>query len=334
MKKLITILLILIMAGAASAGVSKVGTSGAQFLKIGVGSRYQGMGDASVAMVNDVYAAYWNPAGLADVENWSVGFTNVNWLLDVDLNHFGLAKTYEDVGTFALSATVLSMGDQEITVSAPAGEERTGEFYTATSYQVGFSYARNLTAKFAFGATFKYVGERIHKVNSTGFGFDLGTRMHTGFKSLTIAMSITNLGPSMKFTGTDLDVGYDPEGSNQDNDSYPATLKTTDYELPMAFRFGASYEIYNQQNSSLTLSGEVKHPNDMTQQSALGAEYSYSKKFFLRSGYKFGYDEERLSLGAGLRTEITRGTTLIIDYAWQDFGRFNDSQKFSVGFTF
>ncbi len=45
-----------------SAEFSKVGSSGAQFLKIGVGSKYQGSGEASVAFVDDAYAMYWNPA--------------------------------------------------------------------------------------------------------------------------------------------------------------------------------------------------------------------------------------------------------------------------------
>ena len=46
---------------------SKVGTVGAQFLKIGMGARYVGMGEASVACVNDAYSMYWNPAGLTQL---------------------------------------------------------------------------------------------------------------------------------------------------------------------------------------------------------------------------------------------------------------------------
>jgi hypothetical protein len=36
-----------------------------EFLNIGVGARAFGMGGAHVALVNDVIASYWNPAGLA-----------------------------------------------------------------------------------------------------------------------------------------------------------------------------------------------------------------------------------------------------------------------------
>ena len=44
-------------------GNTKVGTTVAQFLKIPVGARAQGMGSAFVAVANDATAIYWNPAG-------------------------------------------------------------------------------------------------------------------------------------------------------------------------------------------------------------------------------------------------------------------------------
>ena len=87
MKRITILVVVFLLAGNAFAEFSKVGSAGAQFLKIGVGSKYQAMGDASVAVANDVYAAYWNPAGLSDIENSAVSFTNVNWVLDVNLNY-------------------------------------------------------------------------------------------------------------------------------------------------------------------------------------------------------------------------------------------------------
>ena len=332
MKKITVILMVLLLAGITSAGITKVGTSGGQFLKIGVGSRYQGMGEASVAMTDDVYATYWNPAGLSAIENWSVSFTNVNWFLDIDLNYFGIARYFEDVGVFGLSATVLSMDEQEITTIDD--QEGTGDFYSATSYEVGLSYARQVTNKFAFGLTLKYVGERIHKENASTVAFDFGTMMNTGFKTLRLGMSITNMGPSMKFSGPDLDVSYDGLEGQGANSSIGASIKTTSYELPMTFRVGVAYDFETSYNSVLTVTGEIKHPNDMAQQGAVGAEMNFADQFFLRSGYKIGYDEETLSFGAGLQSSVGAETSLFIDYAWQDFGRLQNTHKFSVGFTF
>ena len=40
-----------------------------EFLAIGVGSQALGLGKAVSATTNDVTAGYWNPAGLAHIEN-------------------------------------------------------------------------------------------------------------------------------------------------------------------------------------------------------------------------------------------------------------------------
>ncbi len=328
MKRITILLVVFLLAGNAFAEFSKVGSAGAQFLKIGVGSKYQAMGDASVAVANDVYAAYWNPAGLADIENSAVSFTNVNWVLDVNLNYVGLAHYFEDFGTVGISASVLTMGDQEITTFDQ--QDGTGDYYTATSYAVGMSYSRYLTNRFAFGLTAKYIGERIHNTNAYGFGFDFGTILHTGFKSLRLGMSISNLGPSMKFSGPDLDVGYQ-SGSGTITG---AELKATSYDLPMMFRLGLAYDFEMGDNAMLTVSTELKHPNDNEQQGAVGAEFSFQRQYFLRGGYKLNYAEEGLTLGGGIRTALASETRLIIDYAWQDFGRLNNTHRFSVGFTF
>ncbi|RIK54073.1 hypothetical protein DCC62_32005, partial [candidate division KSB1 bacterium] len=48
-------------------GNQRAGTAMAQFLKIGVGGRAVGMGEAFVALANDASALYWNPAGIAQM---------------------------------------------------------------------------------------------------------------------------------------------------------------------------------------------------------------------------------------------------------------------------
>jgi len=294
MKRIIIILLLGLLAGSTSADFSKVGSAGAQFLKIGVGSRYQGMSEASVAIVNDIYAMYWNPAGLVEIEDNAIGFTNVNWVLDIDLNYVAAAKYFEDIGVFGVSATVLSMDDQEITDFE--NQDGTGNYYSASSFAVGISFARQLTNKFAFGLTAKYIGEKIYNENSAGFAFDFGTMLYTGFRSLRLGMSITNLG--------------------------------------MTFRVGLAYDLEIGANSIMTFSSELKHPNDNLEQGSLGVEYSMNNQFFLRSGYKFNTDEEGLAFGGGLITSITEDTRLFIDYSWQEFGRLESAQRFSIGFTF
>lgn len=332
MKKLLTITLLFALVGTVSAQNFKAGTAGAQFLKIGVGSRYQGMGEAAAATVGDVYAMYWNPAGLVEIERSAIAFTNVNWLLDIDLNYVGYARYFEDIGVFGVSASILSTGEQEITTFEQ--QDGTGRYYTASSYAIGLSFARQLTAKFAFGATAKYVGEKIDFVKSRGIAFDFGTMLYTGFNSLRLGMSITNMGPELEFSGSNLQVPYDPRNGDGSNDAVLAELKTTGYDLPLAFRVGLAYDLVLNQNATVTWAAEMKHPNDQEQQGAIGAEFGWDQMYFLRGGYKLNYDEETFSFGAGLDLPVTHDTRLVIDYAWQDFGRLESAQRFSVGFSF
>jgi len=48
---------------------TKVGSTAAPFLNIGVGPRAIGMGGAFIATANDVTSLYWNPAGASRTES-------------------------------------------------------------------------------------------------------------------------------------------------------------------------------------------------------------------------------------------------------------------------
>ncbi|HDL03605.1 MAG TPA: PorV/PorQ family protein [candidate division Zixibacteria bacterium] len=332
-KKIAIILLAVFVSTTALAGeFSKTGTAGAQFLKIGVGARYNGLGEASVATVDDIYSMYWNPAGLTYVPSSEIAFTYVNYVADVSLNYVAYARRFQDIGVFGLGATFLTMDDQEITtVEQPEG---TGLTYSTSSYALQISYARQLTTQFSFGASFKYINERIYHESARGFAFDFGTLLYTGYRSLRIAMNISNMGPDMKFDGPDLDVPYDPDQSNPNQDPYSGSINVDPYHLPLTFRIGLAYDFDFTNESKLVMSVEVKHPNDNEQQGSLGAEYNWQDKYFLRAGYKLNYEEEDFSLGGGFRTGLTEETELVLDYAWVDYGRLDSVHRFSASIAF
>lgn len=320
--------LVVFGAPALSTDFTKTGSVGAQFLKIGVGSRYQGLGEASVAVVDDAYSMYWNPAGLANISGTSVEFTNVNWITDVVLNYVGFGTYIEDVGTLGFSATLLTMGDMEITtVDQPDG---TGEMFDASSFSLSAGFARNLTTRLAFGGSIKYVYEKIYNESASGFAFDFGTQLRTGYKSLRIGMNIANLGAEMKFSGPDLLGTLDSESGSTPN----AAVEVDGFELPLTFRLGMAFDLIDNVDNRWTMALEAKHPNDDEQQASIGSEYCFQQKYFLRAGYKLNYSEQGLSFGGGLRTPLSEKTTLAIDYSWADFENLDSVHRFSVGFRF
>ncbi len=315
-----------------AAEFSKVGTVGAQFLKIGMGARYVGMGEASVACVNDAYAMYWNPAGLTQLPSVSLSLTNVDWIGDVQLNHVTFGKPLGDYAAFGVSLTALSMGEMEVTtVAQPEG---TGENFTASSYSLSLGYARKMTDRFSVGISGKYIWERISEERASGFAVDFGTLFHTGFRSLRIAMNIANLGPEMKMDGPELGASYDPQPGNPNYDDVKSKLTVDPYDLPLTFRFGLAYDLFESPESKFTVALEAKHPNDNTQQASFGGEYLWKDLFALRGGYKFNYEEEGLTFGGGIKLKAGKKTNLNIDYAWADFSRLQSVHRFSLGFEF
>ncbi|MEZ5360070.1 MAG: PorV/PorQ family protein [Candidatus Zixiibacteriota bacterium] len=327
MKKvtIFSIAFLVLLGGLATADeFSKVGSVGAQFLKIGVGSRYQGIGEASVAVVDDAYSLYWNPAGLAYIEGSDLTFTNVNWVTDVSLNYVGFGTRIEDFGTIGFAATLLTMGEMDVTtVDEPNG---TGETFNASSFALTAGYAKLLTTRLAFGASIKYIYEKIYNESAAGVAFDFGTQLNTGFRSLRIGMNISNMGSDMKFDGPDLNASLETSGDGR--------IQVDTYDLPLTFRLGLAYDFINDEQNRWTMSFEAKHPNDDEQQASIGGEYSFQDKYFLRAGYKLNYSEQGLTLGAGILTPLSERTEFSADYSWADFGRLDNIHRFSLGFKF
>lgn len=310
---------------------SKVGTAGAQFLKMGVGARYAAIGEASVAMADDGYALYWNPAGLASLAKSHVEFTNIGWVDGVNLNYIAYVRPTA-IGSFGVSVTAMTSGNMEITtVDQPDG---TGRMFSTSSYAVALGYARQMTEYFSFGLSAKYVSERISEEHASGIAFDFGTLLRPGYKNLRIGMNISNLGPQLKFGGPELNFRYNPAPDNSSYDKSEGVLSVDPYELPLIFRIGAAYDLQYSQNSRLTFSVEARDPSDARQQGSIGTEVSFYNTFFLRGGWKINYDEERLSLGGGLSVKAWQNSDLSVNYAWADFGRLETVHRFSFGFTF
>jgi hypothetical protein len=333
-KVLLTLVIFsLVLANSGGAGeFSKVGTVGAQFLKIGVGAKYVGMGEASVACVNDAYAMYWNPASLTQLTGYNLHITNVDWIDNVQLNYVAFGRPWGNSSAWGVSVTVLSMGEMEVTtIYEPEG---TGEKFSASDYSISFGYARKLTDRFSLGGSFKYIWERISEESASGFAFDFGTLFFTGIRDLRIGMDISNLGPEMKFDGPELDVFYNAEPQNTNRDPVKSKLAVEPYDLPLTFRVGVAYDLYPTADSRLTLTSEAKHPNDNLQQVSFGGEWVWKDLVSLRSGYKFNYEEEGLTFGGGLRLKTGERTTLELNYAWADFNRLQSVHRFSVGFEF
>lgn len=320
-----------------SAEVTKVGTTALGFLKIDVGGRAAGMGGAYVSITDDATAMFWNPSGIAAVDQMEAVFHHSNWIADINFNYVAAVIPLGGIGNLGLNATALSMDDMERTTIA--NPEGTGEMFNAGSVAFGLAYARNLTDRFALGFNVKYLNETIYHSSAGGVAFDIGTMFTTQFNGLRIGMSITNYGPKVQMSGRDMltQVDIDPNvsGNNENTNAY---LVTDQFNLPLMFRVGVSMDVLKGAgNSNLILSLDALHPNDDVESLNVGAEYVFNRMFALRGGYNslFAKDSEAgLSLGAGIQQSLMGRVNLSLDYAFRDFGILNDVQLFTLALKF
>jgi hypothetical protein len=337
MKKLSIVILLLAALPLMGQKVSKAGTTAAGFLKIDAGARGVGMGGAFVSVADDISSMYWNPAGLARMKQGEAVFSNTRWIADIAHNYAGVAVPLGQFGTVGVNAAFLTMDEMlRTTVSDPEG---TGETFSAGSYAFGLAYAKNLTDRFSIGFNFKVVQERIWHSSASGAALDIGTLFDTQFQGLKIGMSISNYGTKMQMSGRDLLVQVDTDPSiSGNNPSINANLQADRYDMPLLFRVGVSVDVLKGlYDSNLIVAVDALHPNDDVERANVGLEYTYRRMVSLRAGYKalFARDsEEGLSFGGGVTTKVFGRAAVRLDYAWGDFGRLKDIQKFSVGLGF
>ncbi|MEJ2634359.1 MAG: PorV/PorQ family protein [Calditrichia bacterium] len=317
--------------GQNSSSIESVGTSTANFLKIGVGARAVAMGGAYVALSEDVSAIYWNPGALARLSKNEAIIQQSNWLVDSKIYFVGASYNFPLLGTLGLGFHYFTSGDiEETTLSAPDG---TGRTFTANDFSLNLAYSRRITERFSAGVALKYIQETLDRESAGTIAVDIGSIFETNFfNGMRIGMSLSNLGGRMHFSGTDLSVQY------TSNPQFPtkvirANLKTDDWDIPLLFRFGLASDVMKNDKYRLTLSSDVMDSRDFIHRIMVGGEFAFLEKVFLRGGYKFNYDEEKFSLGAGVNLNVM-GSEMRLDYAYQDFGPFSNTQFFSFIFAF
>jgi opacity protein-like surface antigen len=333
MKK---IFIVFLLSVACIFGQSKVGSTAAPFLNVGIGPRAISMGGAFVATASDVSSLYWNPAGASRSNTNEAMFSHSSWFADINYNWAGAMLKLGDAGTVGLNLTYLDYGDMEITTLAE--QDGTGQFFSAYDLSMGLTYAYNLTDRFSLGGTVKYIQSKIWNTSASSFAMDFGVLFHSDIYGLRIGATITNFGTEMQMDGKDLLVQHDIDPNNYgNNDQILATLQTDEFPLPLTFRIGLAMDVLNNEEHRITLATDALHPNDNDESVNVGAEYMFNNLIAFRVGYKSLFldnSEEGLTAGVGLNYNFTNEFGVRVDYAYQDFGVLDYTQHFSLGIKF
>ncbi len=274
------------------------GTTGMSFLKVGVGARAAGMGEAFVAVSDDALATYWNPAGLSGATRSNLALMHNKWIAGVN-SQFGALQFRTQ--TAGLGFHVYSFSVDDIPVrDRPTAEplEQTG----ANFLSLGISYARQLGPDLDVGLTAKYLFEKVFVQTAGGYALDFGVRYGGLGENLTLAGVVQNLGSMGEL---------DREAT----------------ELPVMLRLGAGYRLPNPVGGvQLLFAGDVVKPSGEDVRIHLGGEAGLWESLILRGGYQAGYESRSFSVGAGIHKSAFH-----FDYSYTPFSDdLGSGQRFSV----
>jgi hypothetical protein len=341
---------------------SFIGNAGGEFLTIPMGARGVAMGQSFTAVVDDISALWWNPAGLGFMRSPAAFFTNVNLPLDVQYNYAGVgAPVFGGNGVVGAAFGLLSMDDMQVTtIQQPNGA--TEEFGSWSSVAQG-SYAHNISDRFTAGGSMKWAHENIFGITTDAFQFDFGTNYHTTFagRGIRLAFVVQNIGTNFKSEGSRLQFAADvrpspfPVFPNAGN--LPAEFQTEDFRPPTSLKTALAYYLLENEASTFIVNGEFAAPRNQETTFSLGGEWTQTlvpannggiaTTVSARGGYTYQQDEEELGEGPCCDNDVFRGLGFgaglqfdfatfgsAFDYAYRDWGRLGGTNNFSVSVLF
>ena len=308
-----------------------------EFLAIGVGARSLAMGNSTIASVNDVTSAFWNPAGLTRIKSdWDLGLMHSEYFAGIAKYDYGAAAyKYSDSLAFGLSIIRFGVDDipntlELIDANGNLRYDRITSF-SATDLAFLFTIAKVSNIKgLRYGANIKLIRRTAGDFASAwGFGIDLGAQYTTGnWEFGASAKDVTSTFNAWSFNTDDLKEVFELTGNDIPENSI-------EYTMPRVL-VGAAYghHIYKgisamaELGIDFTFDGlrNVAVKSDyMSMDPHIGIELDYKKIVFLRAGVNniqeaktFNSEKEvtwQPNIGVGFHF-----WKLTLDYAFTDIG--------------
>lgn len=166
LKLIITLILISMIVMLCAEG----NNNAASYIRMGVGAKALAMGSTGVASMDNVTAAYWNPAALTRVNNFEIATmitSNLGYDRSYNFAALGMDMKYGYVAVSWINATLTGLEGYD------TNNNYTGEFDNSEN-NIALSYALG-SKRIRFGATAKMYSSKIDEDSATGYGFDAGT---------------------------------------------------------------------------------------------------------------------------------------------------------------
>ncbi len=293
-----------LLAATPGRGAAAQDNDGALFLLVPVGARAIGMGQAMAAAQPGSEAVWWNPAGLARIEEPEAAIHHSQTFVATG-DALSIVVPSERLGVLTASVNILDFGTQQIT--DPVTGEPFGDV-TIRNIVYAATYATTIGSRINAGVSYKLVQFRfdcnpscgdIKSVASTS-ALDAGAQydMH-GVVPVTLGVVLRNFGPRLQVK------------DEEQADDLPTRVQIgVRYELP-------SLEAYLQ-DTRVFVAGDVIDGVAFNEPAAsIGTDIVWNDRIHVRGGYLFENSAAAgASLGFGLVLE-----DLVLDIAriFEDF---------------
>ena len=242
------------------------GKAGSLFLTINPGAKSNGMGEAQIGIANDVYASFYNPAGLTNLQSKQFSFMHTSYLPNLvddmayDFLTFAMPiSKSESIGGYF---SYLDLGDQ---ISTDDNGNNIGSF-SSYMYALNLSYAKKINDSSSWGVNGKYFYQELAVINSIdaskgSLAFDVSyfEENFLNNPNLNFGAILSNVGPEVSFDDGEKD--------------------------PLPTRLGLGVSMLTLENKAMVALDLNYELNDSSMIYNFGAEYKIVDNFVARAGF-------------------------------------------------
>ncbi len=334
------------------AHAQRVAKYGADFLAGGVGARALAMGGAHIAVSDDVYSGFWNPAGLVGVTSKEASYMHAERFAGVvSFDYAAYAMPFSERSILAVSLIRSGVNDIKNTLDAWDAERNQPKpdpgssvtTFSAADWALMISYGKRIGSGFSVGATSKIIRRNIGDFASAwGYSMDVGVRWQTGSWLLGANLQdVTTMLQSWSVNSGSLINLRDVFGDDLPEGGTEIVLPVLRLGTARSMNVGTGTLLVSL-DADLAFDGYTTNSisfGDTSVHPRLGVEYAYADVVFLRGGINrvLVLKDDGLdltpSLGAGFKLGAAE-----VDYGFGDFaGLVSDlgfSHRISVKYRF
>jgi hypothetical protein len=314
-----------------------------EFMNLGVGARALGMGNAQVAIAQDVSAAYWNPAGLNHTKDtyelglmhasYFAGMANYDWL------SFSFAP--DTLSRFAVTAIRFAVDDIPDTRFLYDADGRLNydniQFFSAADYGFLLSYARKVSSVpgLNLGANVKIIHRSVGAFASAwGFGLDAGMQyQNKAWQFGLMVRDLTGTFNSWSFNRNELEEAFVLTGNAIPINGVELTVPRLILGAARSFQLGGEMGLLASADMVFTFDGNrnvLLSSGFSSMDPSLGLELNYRKQLFLRGGLNNLQRVRGLNQSESLVLQPNFGlgfsaNRFRLDYALTDVGDMTDT---------